>query len=408
MSWRRQACAYDDDALAQLASSGLLRRARKQLESGKVELLADEAGEGRFRVANQQVSLLDAPLERSVCDCSASGLCVHILAAVLQTRKESSPIEADLAAAKAAKELSALTPDQIMRWAGRPGTRLAARLLDGLDEGAGQISERPGSVEIVLAEETACRYILGASLEGVICDAPESRRKGIIAACLLHWMQRQSRDFQWPEESRPAQGETRLSKGESELLAQVRQQLESVLACGLMHLPQAYEQSLRNLAWSARGGELPRLSALLLRLCGEMAAFRDRQASSDSGSLLEQVVATWALCDGLSANAPDTMGRLRGAFRRDYTAAELGPLWSCGAYRYESRSGACGLGLLLWDLQSLKPLRINLGRSAETARSFNPWASWQHRTIPNPWIMASCFSPRSVLPFRTFGLPCCS
>jgi hypothetical protein len=382
MSWQRQAQAYDDEALIQLGSSGLLRRARKQLASGKVERLEDEEGQGRFRVGEQQVTLLDAPLERSRCDCNASGVCVHILAAVLQTRERAEPSPGDETGLEATQELSDLSPKAVMKWAGKPGTRLAARLLASMVDGEGQVKEQPASIEIDLGTEAHCRYILGAGLDGVICDAPESRRKGLIAACLLYWLQLRGHVLPWPPENQSSGGEGPLNDEELRLLEQVRQRLKSMLDGGLMHLPQEHEQSLHTLAWSARGERLPRLSALLLRFAGEITAFRQRQAASDSQTLLNLLVSAWTLCEGLSANDARYRQPLRGQYRRDYSSATVGPLWFCGAYRYQSRSDARGLSLTLWDLESGNPLRINLGRTGEAGRSFNPQTLWQTQL---PW-----------------------
>jgi hypothetical protein len=385
MSWKRQILAYDDAALAQLCSTGLLRRAGKQLEAGKVELHSDESGQGVFAVGAQQVTLLKAPLEQSLCDCSAGGVCVHILAAVLHTRENAEPSttpqDEGAASVGPCEELAAYSPEAVMKWAGKPGTRLAARLLATLpstsSEDERRVEEKPGSLEIVLDAEVQCRYILGAGLDGILCDAPESRRKGIIAACLLYWQQQQGRVVQWPDDSRPESAEGPLSEEEGALVREVQQQLKRMLDAGLMHLPQAHETALRTLAWSARGESLPRLSALLLRLAGEITAFRDRVAGTDARQLFDLLTAVWVLCERLLSTDPEQIKNLRGRFRRDYSAKSVGPLWSCGAYRYMSRSGAQGVSAILWDLESREPLRLNMGRTGEGAGAFNPYTLWQ-------------------------------
>jgi hypothetical protein len=78
--------AYDPDTLAALAGEGLLRRAQKDLEAGKVARIAYEP---LSVLADGQTVRLD-PLkpERSACTCPAAGWCKHRVAAILLVRAE--------------------------------------------------------------------------------------------------------------------------------------------------------------------------------------------------------------------------------------------------------------------------------------------------------------------------------
>lgn len=382
MSWQRQITVYDDAALADLTSIGLLRRARKQVDAGKVTLVASAEKQGTLTVGGCNVILSAGPLTEACCDCSATGVCVHILAAVLFIRERALP-EKRAAADGAAwapttePDLEQYTPRKIFKWAGKPATRLAARILAAVPEPDRHIENGTTSIKIRLGGGRQCRYVAGAGLDGVICEAPQSRRKGIIAACLLHWWQSRGTEIFWPDFVARHTPERPLSDGEKTLLQRIDAELAEMLTTGLMHLPRHTEDALRGLAWSARGEDLPRLSALVLRLADELAAFRMRKAGTDPQLLLDRLVAVKGLLAALSHSPSDHLSPLRGRFKRDYSDHPVGPLWLCGGYQYATRGDAFGICVLLWDLDTGIPLQVNIGRTGEAARTFNPQEAWQ-------------------------------
>lgn len=81
MSWQTVYFHYDEDALTVFANAGLLRRAKKDVDNEKVSLT--DANTGQFSSDGQNVVLHEAGIQQASCDCSASGCCKHILAAVL-------------------------------------------------------------------------------------------------------------------------------------------------------------------------------------------------------------------------------------------------------------------------------------------------------------------------------------
>src|ERR1041385_2273169 len=75
---------FDDASWEALASRGLLRRARKDLEKGAGVAVEEEAGELlRIRVPPFVVSLPAAGPAKATCSCPAPGMCQHILIAGL-------------------------------------------------------------------------------------------------------------------------------------------------------------------------------------------------------------------------------------------------------------------------------------------------------------------------------------
>ena len=86
MTWTHAYRAYDDDTLATLANAGLLRRAAKDVEAGKVQWQRQGEADGVLLADGQQVQLDARVPQKAQCDCPAPGLCKHILAAALWLR----------------------------------------------------------------------------------------------------------------------------------------------------------------------------------------------------------------------------------------------------------------------------------------------------------------------------------
>ena len=104
----------DDDALAQLANTGLVRRARKDLTSAGPRLLVE--GESAFvETGGQRVTLAALPADCR-CDCPAAGICRHVLGALIFLR-ENAPHAAPSASAR--EELRALDEAAVEAWAGK-------------------------------------------------------------------------------------------------------------------------------------------------------------------------------------------------------------------------------------------------------------------------------------------------
>ena len=381
MSWKRQILSYDAEALAELTSVGLVHRARKQVDAGNVALESDTPSEGILFVGSRTVAIGTGPLTEARCDCSASGSCVHVMAAVLFMRDQravAAATEAETAPALSAEEdLQQYPPAQIFIFAGKTGIRQAARLLSAVPEEERTIESGGTSIKIELGAGQQCRYVAGAGLGGIICEAPERQRKGIVTACLLHWWQARGQNIEWPEIDLDQTSDRPLTRNEIELTRRLDEALIQMLDTGLMHLPRHIEDVLRGLAWSARGENLPRLSAQVLRLSGELAAFRQQRAGADPLLLLNRITALKALLVALAECPPKKRTALRGLFKREYSHRKLGPLWLCSGYQYATRSDALGISVLLWDLNSGEALQVNVGRTGEAARTFHPHTAWQ-------------------------------
>ena len=103
----RRLAAFDDEALAAIASKGLVRRARKDVEDGLVGEIVFETTAARIRVSVFTVTLPDKGPAFAKCTCPASACCRHILAAVIHLRERQSSASPASAPGEARKELLA-------------------------------------------------------------------------------------------------------------------------------------------------------------------------------------------------------------------------------------------------------------------------------------------------------------
>ena len=75
MSWIQAWRAYDDDTLTALANAGLLRRAAKDVEAGKLRWLEQRSDGGTAQADGQQVQLDARGPQQARCDCPARLSC---------------------------------------------------------------------------------------------------------------------------------------------------------------------------------------------------------------------------------------------------------------------------------------------------------------------------------------------
>ncbi len=235
-------------------------------------------------------------------------------------------------------------------------------------------------MEIIYDGEIRCRYVAGGGLTGIICAAPDSRRKGVIAACLLGWYQANGDEIAWPDHG--AGKTTALSSSDKQLLQEIKNHLGNLLHAGLMHTAPPQIQSLRTLVWSAKGESFPQLSAAVLHLAGAAAEYQDRSARVDTQYLLDIISRIWFQCGLLLSANSQQFSALKGQARRTYSSRDIGKLWVLGASQYRTMSGAKGVSLVAWDIDHNTPYRINIGRTVESARSLDTRNIWG---ITLPW-----------------------
>jgi len=392
-NWAATYGNYDDEALAALASTGLLRRAAKDVEAGKVGWdAAGGAAAGVVAADGQRVQLAPQGPGAARCDCPAPGVCKHILAAALWLRTapaavsgEGIPATAVANEAKVLDEVLALDADALFKEAGVAAVRKAAGMQDTL---AGAEVAVQGAVLAVRlpALDLVCRYVAGAGYAGMVSEAEPRLRKTLHLLALAAVRHAHGKPFCWPGQGEAAQAPADgLSEDETRFLAQARALVLELCAGGWSHVSDIAAPQLRALATSARVESFPRLAGLLRGLAGIADLLVARDFGVDEAQALVLCAQAHALTLALEAAAHRSdaalLARLRGTARRSFelgTAMELLPLGACW---WESRSGARGLTCAFWDADAGLLRQAVLARRDDSDPGFSRSSAWASHAL---------------------------
>ena len=182
---RDSLAAFDDAALATLANPGVVRRAHRDVEEGKVRLVSCEAGKAAVEADGQLVALDTRGPRAAACACRSVTVCRHRIAAVLfvlaQEADEAAPSavepEGDPAEIIAAMELAKLE-----KWAGKAGWRAA------LDVSATAIGVEASANALAVSFpdiDGPVRILRGQGFDGIVSKASKPRLKAYHAAAVL-------------------------------------------------------------------------------------------------------------------------------------------------------------------------------------------------------------------------------
>jgi len=394
MAWHDGYRAYDDDTLATLANPGLLRRAAKDVEAGKVGWAEEGADRGVVMADGQRVQLDARGPQQARCDCPAPGICKHILGAALWLRALEPQASGDEAGASATRdeekptpaapdplaEILALDAAALFKAAGVAAVRRAAAAASSAIEWRVQ----GGALVMDLPELGAsCRWVAGAGYAGMVSEVPAAERKAVHLIAIAALRSAHGQPFAWPEGARPAPVEdsARLGDRERAFLLQVESMLQELLTGGLSHVSELTSARLLALNMSARGEGLPRLAALLRNLGGtvDLLVRRDHRAEErDAFALMARI---HALCAALARAEGDLAVALRGRLRRDFDESSALELLPLGAHWWQTRGGARGLTVAFWDLAGARVLQASLARPDGSDTAFTRSGAWSANAL---------------------------
>lgn len=381
---------FDDGAWEALASTGLLRRARKDIEKGiAIEVQGVERESLQIKVLAFVVSMPASGPANARCSCSAPGVCQHIIAAGLY-------LQTFTAAADEPKvvhttdsiraEITLLTSDRLKAWAGSADYRAGVALLEK-NSLPPVISYEDTVVVRLLPTGIEARFVPGAGLEGMILPQPQKKRAGVAAVLAL----RQSLGLAIPTESVQKalvdlSGTPRTPK---EILDSACTLFEEAVAVGLSHVSAMLADRLVTLAVSAQGANLYRVSLGLKSVADEVRSILQREARADEARLLVTMASIYALMDAIRSASDTRNVKLAGTPRGQYLEVPEIELSGVGAYTWQTGSGYSGLTVLFWSALSKEFLSWADARPAE--RRFDPR---QRFFADGPWDGA--LSPQQV------------
>ncbi|RYZ09982.1 MAG: hypothetical protein EOO24_09400, partial [Comamonadaceae bacterium] len=366
---------FDDDVYAALANRGLVRRARKDLEQQKVDIVEQGAAHMVLSFGAQRIRFDPRGPAHAQCDCPASGICQHILAAAMglqQTLPDMATAsgQADepgidpLAPLEAT--LLAITSAELARHAGKAGYRWAWQYVQDLaPEQALVISGRRHLVLALQRPRVTLRY-MGGGLDALIADAELAQIEKYRVAAVLSFQRAHGRELTPPEPaSRQRTRTPDLGKdhaleesrdvGLDESRARLRASLRKILAesveLGLAHLSQGVRERYSTLAVWAQGAEYHRLALLTRRIADHVELLLERAGGADELRLLDELSIALALVSALEVAAAQGSAprHLVGRARSRYEASASLELIGLGAQAWRSPAGYVGLTMIFWS-----------------------------------------------------------
>lgn len=402
----------DDDALAALANKGLLRRAQKDLEADRPTIAAALPDRVTLQVAEATVEVPELP-SKSKCSCPATGICRHVLTALLHLRddpefaKFDGPAQGELfesaevtptrsvsdgapsTTQTPAVVLANVTDEELQKWAGKATFKKALKALAvysqvEIDAGATLVVRFP-------TRNIICRWIPSGGLMGMVCSCQaETVCEHVVTAVLAYQASLGKR--QVTVEQAVLEESTGAPRTRAQVLESVGGVLRELVSLGLARLSAATSQRLTTLAVSAHGVDLPRLERMLAGLAREIDLTLRRDAQASTTNLLDQAARVSALCTSLASTPrPALVGQHRSAYHEVGQITLIG----LGAQHWRSKGGYHGVTVYFWDESAKDWATWTDSRPVDQA-GFDPISRFRS---DGPW--AGCNSPqeasRSVL-----------
>lgn len=377
---RESLAAFDDDTLATLANPGLVRRARRDMEEGKVRLVASGAGTAAVEADGQLVSL-DARGPRAAdCACRSVTICRHRIAAVIFVLAQNAdaalmPVAGDEAPADPAEIVTGLDLARLERWAGKAGWRAALELA-GTAEG---VHAAANAIAVTFPDiEGPVRILRGQGFDGIVSKASKARIRVYHAAAVLAALRHFGGELPDIADEPAVPREVEVDPA---FLARVQSGLGEVAALGMNLAPLPLEESLFELSVSSRADSLPRLATLLRAVAAQMRLRRSRSLDFDPDRMLELAATTYALVRALGHSDAERRTALAGKVRRDFAPAERLHLVGCGGERWTTVSGARGVTAWFIEPATGRWLSTSLARGAGQDPSFAPGEAWRNQPL---------------------------
>ena len=344
---------FDDASWEALASKGLLRRARKDLEKGlEIEIVDDTPESLTISVPPFVVSIPASGPGNAKCSCPAPGICQHILAAGLYLQSCNGAVREESAGVTAESirgEILLLTSERLKAWIGATEYRKALALheknaLPAVIEYADTVTIRllPSAIEV--------RFVPGAGLDGMILPKQQGKRAAVAGILAL----RKSLGLESPVAvtQQTLVEITGTPRTKKEILDSACSVLEDAVAVGLSHASEMLVSRLVTLAVSAQSAQMPRVALALKTVSDEVRSILRREARADEARLLLLIARVYALMDAIRAAGDNFSVELAGAARGQYVEVPEIELAGVGAYTWQTGSGYVGLTVLFWAEQT--------------------------------------------------------
>jgi hypothetical protein len=381
---------YDDEAWIALANRGLLRRARKDLETLEVRITAETHDGVAVAVGDRTVRIGIAGPSAADCSCPSAVICQHVITAGLWLAS-AAPEPADRPAAVPAADrlhddLMAIDAAALTFYAGLPGYRWAHQMIG--DQATPPNVARDSYLAVTFERPALTVRYLGGGLDGLVLDQPVSDVARFRVAAVLAWQRAHGLVLPPPpapraQASRESEQSISRSESRTRLRVTVSELLRDTVAIGVSHLSPAIQERLTTAATWAQGVEYHRLALLLRRLADQVDLLLARSALGDDLVLLDEIAVAHALVAALDAatSAGAEPAALVGRARTAYDPVRSLDLIGLGGRPWRTGSGYHGLTCVFWSPQRQQFLTWTDTRP-QALPGFEPRARWRQ---PAPW-----------------------
>jgi hypothetical protein len=363
-----EASAFDDQALAALASAGLIRRAGKLADATSVTSDGDETVV--VAVGDETVTFTaGSGLANGVCSCPTLDACQHLVAAIVHLRSSAGTdgavtetAESEAGGAEPVHDwLVELDATKLRRFSGKPALRWALGRLEDLDAEAFRIEEGPPTVVQFFAGTTV--RFMAPTLASAFCDPSGKDDPRHIALAVLAVQAQAGREA--PALPEPTAGAATPVTGRREVVRATLDAVADALEIGIAHLSPAMAERFDAISIGARGAKLHRLGLLSARVFRHIDDLIERRATADAAVLLADL----ALLGTLAEAVDDRLDRgdavpawIAGTARTEYQPAGTLDLLALGAHPWRTASGYAGVTGVFYDPTHQRFLELGGGR----------------------------------------------
>ena len=403
---RTQLARFDDDAFAALANKGLLRRARKDLEKEKAEIVEETPVLVAMTFAGHRVEFDARGPSKATCSCPAHGACQHVLAAAITLASlsvestddspTSSP-EADDPLEPLRKALLEINSLALRKHAGKAGYRWAWQFVLDLDIEKDVVLSGERNIAIAFRHPPVSFRYMGGDVEALLPDADIKQPEKYRVAAVLAFQRAHGKALEPLDERVDRTGSLNLGKdhalGEEtssalsdsrvRLMAAVRQLAGECVKLGLAHFSPGIYERFETLAVWAQGAQCYRLALLLRRIADHVEMLLARAGAADEQRLFDELAFAYALVSAIESAAVrgEAPAYLIGRARNEYEEVGRLELLGLGASAWRSASGYLGLTMLFWSPAQQSFYSCTDARP-EVQRGFDPVARYK---APGPW-----------------------
>ena len=185
MSLSEMLKTYDDAALSALASVGVLRRASRDQAAGKAQVLARDETKATVAADGQDVIVDSNGPAAAVCGCPATGICRHIILAILALRETPPATEADNAKPQrnVREDILELTEGELRKFAGADWDKAVRQA--GVSAEASITEDGPNLSVMLPDTETPIVLLSGLGLADAVFKGPKTTKRRVVTTAAL-------------------------------------------------------------------------------------------------------------------------------------------------------------------------------------------------------------------------------